>query len=436
MTPRPRLLWLLALALPILIAGVWMPPLRQLALLFDLAVLGVALVDLAVSPRLRRVIVTRESPPTLSVGTNNPVHLVARNLTGIPLTVELVDEHPQPATSTGQPVQLTLKPGQERSGKYSLFPQRRGRKQFAAVYLKSQSVLGFWTLLERRDLVSPARILPDIRAVRRYDLLARKNRLSELGLKVYRLRGQGSEFERLREYRREDEPRQIDWKATSRTRQLISREFAVERNQNILVAVDCGRSMLNETDGVSYLDRALNAAIMLSYLALGQQDNVGFLAFSNRIERTVKPLRGKPAIQTLLQQCFDIEGRRETSDYPLLTETLQRKFRKRSLVILITHAIDEQHLENISQTLRGLRSPHLFLLVLLKDRGLSELAGRVPETDVQGFQSAAAAEMLTALEQRTALLRDSGILTLSTLPEQLTADVINQYLDIKARRLM
>lgn len=436
MTPRPLLLWLTALALPVLLAGIWMPPLRQAALLFNLVLLAAAVADWRLTPSLKLLRVSREVSAVLSVGTQNPVLLMVRNLSSLPRTVELHDEPPQPGVVEGLPLTLNLNSGQERSGRYTLLPHERGRTGFTAVHLRSPSRLGLWTFIERRELHSPVRILPDIRAVYRYDLMARKNRLAELGLKVYRLRGQGSEFERLREYRREDEPRQIDWKATSRTRQLISREFSVERNQNILVALDCGRSMLNESDGISYLDRALNAAIMLSYIALGQSDNVGFLAFSNRIERTVRPVRGKPAIQTLLQQSFDLEGRRETSDYGLAIEHLQRRFRKRSLVVLITHAIDEQHLETISQSLRGIRSPHLFLVVLLRDLGLSNLAGRIPETDVQAFQSAAAAELLTSIERKTLSLKTGGILTLSSLPDQLTADVINGYLDVKARHLM
>ena len=130
---------------------------------------------------------------------------------------------------------------------------------------------------------TPVRIYPDIKAVTRFELLARKNRLAEEGLKLWRLRGAGGEFERLREYRREDELRKVDWKATAKYDKLISRDYIVERNQNVLFMLDCGRSMVNEAGGISHLDRGLNAAIMLGYIALSQGDlgngTLKFVAF-------------------------------------------------------------------------------------------------------------------------------------------------------------
>ena len=436
MMPRLRLLALMACTLPLFVASIWMPPLKLAAQIVNLGIVCLAIADLLATAPLSKVRVTREFSGTLSVGTRNPIQLIARNFAHAPLKVTLFDETPVPGTSFKNPLTLTLPPGTERTGVYHFQPQRRGRSAFPAVHLQTVSLFGLWTLLERRELHSPVRILPDIRAVARYELLARRNRTAELGIKMSRLRGRGSEFERLRDYRREDEIRNIDWKATARNQRLISREFNIERNQNVLVAVDCGRSMLNESDGVSYLDRALNASLMLCYIALGQGDNVGFMAFSSRVERSVKPVRGKPAIQTLLQQSFDLEARREMSDYVLAVEQMSRRFRKRSLVILLTHVLDEQHLDAICQALRGIRSPHLFLCVFLRDLALTRLASRVPGNDVEAFQGAAAAELLTAVERKTATLKDAGILTISSLPERLSADVINGYLDVKARHLM
>ena len=437
MTPRPRLLFFVALAVPVLVASVWMPPLRQIGLLYNLVLVGVCLADCIVTLRLRRLRVEREVPDVLSVGTRNPVELHVHNSSNESITVELLDECPQPGESTGDDdMTLTVPPKQEKTASYRFAPHQRGRSEFPAVHLRCTSRFGFWTLIERRELSSPVRILPDVRAVYRYELMARKNRTEELGFKMHRLRGQGSDFERLRDYRRGDEMRQVDWKATARNQRLISREYNVERNQNIILAIDSGRSMLNESDGISYLDRVLNASIMLSYIALGQGDNVGFLAFSNRIERMVKPVRGKPAIQTMLQHTFDLDARREASDYTQAIEQLTRSYRKRSLIILLTHVVDEQHLDAICEALRAVRSPHLFLCVFLRDVGLATLAERIPETDIESFQNAAAAELLTAIDRRTSTLRDHGIMTLSSLPDHLTADVINGYLDVKARHLM
>lgn len=413
-----------------------MPPLRSLALLVNLIIIGVAIADWFITPPLSRIRIEREVSDSLSVGSRNPVLFLLKNQGTWERQVELFDEAPQPGSSEGNPFTIDLAADKSVEHQYLFQPHQRGRNAFAAVHLRATSLLGMWTLLERRELRSDVRILPDIRAVYRYELLARRNRTSELGIKMRRLRGQGSEFERLREYRREDEMRQIDWKATSRKQQLISREFNVEQNQNILVAVDCGRSMLNESEGISYLDRALNASIMLSYIALSQADNVGLLAFSNQIERIVKPVRGKPAIQTILQHSFDLEARRATADYTLAMEQLSQRFRKRSLVIFLTHVVDDKHLEELAQAFQSFRSRHLFLCVFLRDLGLTHLATSIPETDVAAFQSAAAAELLTALEKQTNGLKDRGILTLTSLPDDLSTAAINGYLEVKARHLL
>jgi len=240
----------------------------------------------------------------------------------------------------------------------------------------------------------------------------------------------------LREYRREDEYRHIDWKATARQQKLVSREYVVERNQNILLLLDCGRSMCNELDGISHLDRALNAAIVLSYVALRQGDNVGLLACSNRVERWVRPMRGAAAVQTIIRQTYDLEPRYEATDYGLMVEQLRRRFRKRSLVVLLTHALDELHLQAIGRHLRELRSPHLVLGSFLRNVPLHNRVRDIPKTDVDAFQIAAAAEMVATQTLQIAELQHTGLLVLDTLPEHLSANLITHYLDIKARHLL
>jgi uncharacterized protein (DUF58 family) len=436
MTPRPPLLLLFALAGVPMVLGAWAPGIVTLGLTMNLIILGAALLDLLLTPAPRRILLARETSEVFSVGALNPVVLRATNQSPMPLEIELSDEAPQPGVTLDLPVVLALPPWKERSVTYHFEPQRRGTKSFPAMHLRYRSRFGLWTLAERRALETTVRVYPDIRAVRRFDLLARRNRLAEIGLKLWRLRGQGGEFERLREYRREDAWRHIDWKATAKHERLISREYSVERNQNILILLDCGRTMANETEGISHLDRGLNAAIILSYIALGQGDNVALLAFSNRIERAVGPVRGKPAIQTLIRQTFDLEPRWEASDYALACDELLRRQRKRALVLLITHTLDEQHLLSIGNYARTLTSPHLMLCVFLRDVGLTELAARVPQHDIEAFQVAAAAELITAQAQHIATLRESGVLVLETLPSQLSSELINQYLDLKARHLL
>jgi len=449
-----RLLILLALLLttPLLLGGVEdvfsdrLPGLGALdlsgrtvadiALLLNVVLVIVAGVDVLISGSPDDIEADREISEVLSVGTPNPSKILLRNKSRRPLKV-LVHDDPGPLIETERmPQEVDLQPWKEAEVTYTVAPLKRGAAKLQAVHLRFPTVLGLWTRHQIRPLETAVRIYPDIRAVYRYELMASRNRLAEIGVRVMRMPGQGREFERLREYRYGDEIRQIDWKATSRQRQLITREFNVERNQNIVLMVDCGRFMRTETDGISYLDRALNSAIMLSYIALGQGDNVSLMAFSNRIERFIRPVRGKPGIQTILRSTYDIQASTKTADYSLALEYLSKVQRKRALVILITFVTDELQLRVIGESLQLRSLPYLPMCVLLQDVGLKEMADRIPDSDVEAFHTSAAAQILTGQAQEVATMRENGVLMVDTPPDLLTERLINEYLTIKMRNLM
>lgn len=436
MTPRRLMLWLFVAAGLPLVAGIFVPGLSQLGGLLCLVIFAVGLLDLAISPSPASVAVERETTDVMSIGARNAVKIWFTNRNPREITVEFLDEPPAPCGTEGLPFSITLPPNRARYRVYHVLPHHRGENRFGKVYLRSKSRFGLWQLHHETELPAAVKIYPDIQAVHAMELLARKNRVAELGLRLSRLVGRGNEFERLREYRREDEYRWIDWKATSKHRKLISREYTVERNQNILIVLDAGRSMCNETDGITHLDRGLNAAIILSYIALRQGDYVGLMSFSNKIERCIGPLRGQRSIQTLIRNVYDLTPRYEASDYGMMVEELRRRFRKRSLVVLISHALDELHLSTISTHMRQIRSPHLVLGAFLRNVPLYERLGVIPRNDPEAFQVAAAAEMIASQRVQIAELQEQGLFTIESLPEELSADLISQYLEIKARHLL
>jgi len=453
MIPSKRLIALaLLLAVPLLLGGMpdvfpdVIPGLGALnvsgrtvadgALLLNILLLVVAGIDLMISSRPADVDVRREISEVLSVGTSNPAQIILQCQTRFALTVTVHDDAGPLCETQRLPQQISLLPWKEATVSYNVRPHQRGATVMPAVHLRFPTRLNLWTRQTVRDCPTPVRIYPDIRAVYRYELMASRNRLSEIGVRMQRMPGQGREFERLREYRYGDEMRHVDWKATSRQRQLITREFNVERNQNIVLMIDCGRFMRAETDGISYLDRALNSAIMLSYIALGQGDNVSLMAFSNRIERFIRPVRGKPGIQSILRSTYDIQASQKSADYSLALEYLTLMQRKRALVILITFATDEVQLNVIGESLQLRSMPYLPLCVLLQDVGLRRMAHNVRKTDENAFHAAAAAQILAAQAQQVARMRDDGIMILETSPDQLSERLINEYLMIKMRNQM
>lgn len=436
MMPRLALVGLFVLAGVPLVIGIFAPAVGQVGVLLTMLVFAIALLDLAASPSLARIEVRRESRDVMSVGARNPVRLWLRNRNRTTVIVDIHDEPPLPCRMIDLPFRTELPPNRPKTVTYHVEPHQRGRSRFGRIYLHSRSRFGLWTLCDEREDRQAVRIYPDIQAVHGIELLARRNRLAEAGVKLSRLRGRGTEFDRLREYRREDEYRAIDWKATARHQELISREYVVERNQNILFVLDCGRSMCNELDGVSHFDRALNALILLSYVALRQGDTVGVLAASNRIERWVPPVRGVGAIESLIAQTYELVPRYDASDYSLMVDELSRRYRKRSLVILITHALDEVHLEGIGRQMRRLRSPHLVLGAFLRNVPLQERLDTVPTSELEAFQVAAAADMVAHQTMQIAKLQQSGLLVVESQPQDLSARLIGQYLEIKARHLL
>ena len=436
MTPRPRLVQLAAAIALVALLALWLPSVRNLLFVLNGLALGLAVIDLFLSPGPRWLSLEREAPHVLSVGGSHRIHLHVFNRSRTSLQWQIYDHEPIDCISRGLPIAAKL-PGQRgESYTYRLTPNRRGVRHFTRIELRVVSRWGLWNLADRRPLPETVRIYPNLRATGASELTLPRNQNFFDGQRVGRRRGEGGEFDRLREYRREDELRRVDWKASARHLSLISRDYRIERNQHVLLLLDCGRTMANLGNGMTHFDRALGAAIALSHLALNQGDYVSMVAFSNRIERSLGPVRGKGAIQTLLDQTFDLEPRQVESDYQLACEETLRKQRRRALVILLTHALDEQHLRVLEPYARVLRSSHLVLLLLIEDREMASLAQATPAGTTDAFATAAAAEMVHSKRSQIALLRRTGVRVLETVPESLTAVLVEQYLNLKAEQTL
>ncbi len=269
-----------------------------------------------------------------------------------------------------------------------------------------------------------------------YELLARTNRLSLLGVRRTRKIGQDNEFERLRDYSRDDNPRQIDWRATARRNKLTVKDFQANQSQRIIFLIDCGRMMTNEAEGLSLLDHALNAMLMLSYIALTRGDSVGLICFSDEIHSFVPPKSGAKHMNRLLHASFDQFPRLVESRYDQAFLHLTTNCRKRSLVVLVTNVIDEVNSLQVEQYLGNIVGRHLPLGVLLRDYRLFEAADQEQPVGKELFRAAAAAEILTWRHQVITDLIHKGVLSLDVFPEQMTAPLINAYLEVKARHLL
>jgi uncharacterized protein (DUF58 family) len=447
MSPSRRLLWIfLLLAIPLAIPALGIPfgglpptverVLWQFGIIANVGAFVVAIHDLWNSPGLSRLEVSREAPAVMSVGASNRIRIWLNNRGSNEVSLEIEDSPPQPARVEGLPLTVQLSAGGSRELPYQIVPLRRGAHRFGPLFVKTRSRLGLWNFQEERGQFQEVKVFPDIQSVGRLELLLRDNRLSELGIRRSRVRDRGSEFDRLREYRRGDESRAIDWKATSRQRQLISREYTLEKNQTVCLVLDSGSSMCNEDGGIRHFDRSLNSAMVFAYLALRQGDSVGMMVVSNRLERWIRPAHGVAAIQPLIRSTYDLEASHVATDYQRVADEIRQRVRKRSLIVFLTHAMDELQLKDAVLPLRALSPPHLVLVACLRNVRLEERGRLQPQSDLEAIRIGAANVFLLQQARAISELNASGLRVLDVLPHQLTGELVSQYLEIKARQLL
>src|SRR5918992_900974 len=246
--PSPRLLWavliLAASAIAVSIFGEFEPPWLALAA----GVLVLALLDAFAGLRLPAPALVRRVPGSLALGVRSEVRLRLANAAGMRVRFELHDHHPPTFEAEGLPLRLDLERAQWTEVAYQVRPVARGETQFGAAEVRLFSPLGLWQISRRTGASSLVRVYPNFRALAKYTLLATDNRLSQIGVLQVRRRGEGTEFHQLREYREGDPPRAIDWKATARTARLIAREYEDEKDQRVLLLIDCGRRMASKDE--------------------------------------------------------------------------------------------------------------------------------------------------------------------------------------------
>jgi uncharacterized protein (DUF58 family) len=427
--PSARLLW----AVLILAAGgvgVSLYPQFQLAwgaLAGAIALL--ALLDAAVVWGSPAPALARKVPASLALGVRSEVRLRVANAAGMRVRLDVHDHHPASFEADGLPRHVELERGQWTELAYHVRPVARGEASFGPSELRLLSPLGFWQRSRRAGASTRVRVYPNFRALAKYTLLATDNRLSQIGVLQVRRRGEGMEFHQLREYRQGDAQRAIDWKATSRTQRLIAREYEEEKDQRVLLVIDCGRRMASKDDELSHFDHALNAALLLAHVALRQGDAVGMMTMAG-VNRYSEPRKSVAAVHAILNRVYDIEPTLAVPDYEAAARDVMRSLRRRSLVILLTNLRDEDD-ETLLPALKILRTRHLVVLASLREAIIARaLSARVDSFD-RAVTHAAAAEYLAGRERAFRRIVAAGAVCLDVEPERLAMSLVNRYLELK-----
>ena len=432
--PSRRLLGLLlGWTLLGLAASIW-PKLESLWRILGQGLAGLALVDAALLLLPKGLSATRDLPSSLALGEWVDVKLTLHCATPFSWRVTVMDHAPAAfeAKAQGQTHRVPGRGFLELH--YRLRPSRRGRFDFGPVQIRISGLLGLMVRDLRLPCPTEVKVFPDFAAVARYALLATDNRLSALGILKRPRRGEGMDFHQLREFRTGDSLRRIDWKATARSRKLISRDYQDERDQQVVFLLDCGRRMraLDAIDGdaIGHFDQALNAMFLLSFVALKQGDAVGVATCAEDHPRLLAPRKGLVALQHLFHQLFDVQPSTHATDYLQAAESLRSRLRKRSLIVLLTNLRDEED-ASFAPALALLRAKHLVLVANLREAAVDQILASPTKGFVEARLQASTLAWMEARERTLRRLEHAGVQVLDVPPESLPAALVNRYLEMK-----
>jgi len=450
--PTRRLFYLLLLAAPWGAAG---EPLVLVGLAIGVLALLAAGTDWLLAGDGRRVRAQRVlASDKLSLGAWNPVHLKVVNPTARAQRVMLRDLPPRsfvldlPATV----FRVTLPAQAEATLSYRVRPPRRGDATFGDLYLRSEGPLG----LVRRSFkqaasAQPVRVYPNLRELRRYDLLVRRGLEAQPVGRPVRVAGASTEFERVRDYLPDDEFRRINWKATARRGQPMVNQFEAERSQNLVVMLDAGRSMAALADlplagdaddedfdagltpTLTKLDHALNAALLLAYVASQRGDRVALLAYVDDVRAFVPPQRGRRALLATVAALYNLRAEPIEPDHGRAFDFLGQRNLRRSLVVLFTDLADRESSASLAAHLTRAARQHLVVCVTLGDPNVRRPAQRRPQDGASLYEKMVAQQLLDERAGVLASLAAHGVLTVDTDADKLNPKLIGTYLELKQR---
>ena len=378
----------------------------------------------------------RNLPEKFSNGDENPVNLVIENYYTFNVNVNIIDEIPEQFQIRDFSIQRKLDASSTSEIQYQLRPVERGEYHFGKLNIYVTSVFG---LIARRFIYDDNAMVPtypSFMQLRKYDLMAISNNLHQYGIKKIRKIGHTMEFEQIKDYVLGDDLRTINWKATAKRNQLMVNQFQDEKSQPVYSIIDKGRVMKMPFDGLTLLDYAVNASLVISNVALKKQDKAGILAFSKKVENIVVAERRTSQMNLILETLYNVSTDFFESDYSRLYADVKRNITHRSLMLLYTNFETLDSLHRQLPYLKAIAKNHLLVVIFFKNTELNTLIKEKAETVQQAYDKVIAEKF--AFEKRLIVneLQKYGIQSILTSPQDLTIDTINKYLEIKARGLL
>ncbi len=438
MIPSRRWLTLLALAgLPLLFTWLWQG-FTEVSVLCYGVLIALAWFDGRRIVPHEHLVIERETDERFLLLGESSVLLRVENRSDTPITLEIKDTLPE-GWHTDHPetgFRLEIAPRTRHTLTYNVTPQERGDTAFGDLYVRVQGAFG---LVAKQWTVSAplaVRVYPNLFKDAHLEISAHRGRLQMAGVRALRIQGIGREFESLRDYQPDDELRRIDWKATARRGKLTSRQYETERSQNLFLLFDVGRTVVAEIDGIPKLDYALNAGLLLAYVALQSEDRVGAIVFSDTVHTFLPPRRGNTQLEILHKSLYNIRATFQETDYRAARTELQTRWRKRSLVICFTDLWDSESSRYTIEEITALQAHHAVIAVSLLDTNLLRASQMPVTTPEEVYRKSAAVQVLEERAEALRLLQQRGVFVIDTPAEKLSAELIQRYLEVKERVLI
>ncbi len=384
------------------------------------------LVDLSAAIFQKPPEIQRDLPGRFAMGIEQMVAITLRNRAPMTLKVVCYDGIPSDAESQEMPWRGRLPVKGFTTVNYPVTIAERGMKEFAPAHLRIYSPLGLWSRKCRAGEAQTTRVYPNYEPVLRYALLAMDNRADQMGIVKKNRKGMSREFHQLRDYQLGDMLSQVDWKATSKRLSLVSREYQEQRDQTVILAVDCGRRMRALDGGVPQFDHCLNAMLLLAYTALRQGDHVGILGVGGS-DRWLAPVKGVQSMTTILNHLYDYETTPAPSDFTEAAERLMTRQQRRALVVLLSNVRGEDG-HQLVEPLRMIRRRHVTILASLREESVVRRMEKPAASLDDALEVGATAIYLEERERMLGELRAHGVYTVDTMAKQLPVALANAYL--------
>jgi len=413
------------------------PMLRWATLAYDLALIAAAVFDAWNSKLPEKVRIERHFGGRFAVGAETEVRIEIANHTARDISLIVKDEYPpQLKLSGAREARLNIEAQSTAALVYGLTPPKRGRFEFGLIAVR---YLSRWGLVWRQAHIGgpvAVKVYPNMRRAREAELKALGARSFVAARRKSQWRGEGRDFESLRDYVRGDEMRHISWTATARRGKLVTRQYQMERDQTILIALDAGRLMTARIENETKLDSAVHAALALMSAAARAGDNAGLLVFGRRIKTYLPPKRGAEHLDAALEALHAIEPEMIEPSYSRAFEFVSANSRRRSLVVVLTDLVDEEGSRELLTSLKLLRPRHLPLVVTIADRDLKAVVRESPENESEMFTQSVAEEIMHLREAALRLVESQGGLALDVTAAVLAPKLLETYLRVKERGML